>query len=143
LQKGQIVYIMPNSIFLPKKLKHMPTQPNPQWFKDAIIYELPIKSFYDSNDDGIGDFRGALEKLDYLQNLGVTAVWILPFFPSPLKDDGYDIADYYSVNPIYGTLDDSNLYHGFCNLDCYSGIRYKDYYHFNERKKQVGKPFRK
>lgn len=77
-----------------------------QWYKDAVIYELPIKSFYDSNNDGIGDFRGATEKLDYLEKLGVTAVWILPFFPSPLKDDGYDIADYYSVNPIYGSLED-------------------------------------
>ncbi len=76
------------------------------WYKDAVIYELPVKSFYDSNGDGIGDFRGATEKLDYLQKLGVTAVWILPFFPSPLKDDGYDIADYYSVNPIYGSLED-------------------------------------
>ena len=84
----------------------MSTHTTDLWYKDAVIYELPLKSFYDSNDDGIGDFRGAIDKLDYLEELGVTAVWLLPFFPSPLKDDGYDIADYYTVNPIYGTLDD-------------------------------------
>jgi maltose alpha-D-glucosyltransferase/alpha-amylase len=76
------------------------------WYKDAVIYELPIKSFYDSNSDGIGDFKGAMQKLDYLERLGVTAIWILPFNPSPLRDDGYDVADYYSVNPIYGDLED-------------------------------------
>ena len=75
------------------------------WYKDAIIYELHIKAFRDSNGDGIGDFAGLLEKLDYLQELGVTAIWVLPFYPSPLKDDGYDIADYYSINPRYGTLE--------------------------------------
>jgi maltose alpha-D-glucosyltransferase/alpha-amylase len=75
------------------------------WYKDAIIYELHIKAFRDSNRDGIGDFKGLMEKLDYLQELGVTAIWVLPFYPSPLKDDGYDIADYYSINPRYGTLE--------------------------------------
>src|SRR6478735_8921165 len=75
------------------------------WYKDAIIYELHIKAFRDSNGDGIGDFAGLLEKLDYLQELGVTAIWVLPFYPSPLRDDGYDIADYYSINPRYGTLE--------------------------------------
>ncbi|HEY9601412.1 MAG TPA: maltose alpha-D-glucosyltransferase [Allocoleopsis sp.] len=79
---------------------------DPLWFKDAIIYEVPVRAFADSNDDGIGDFRGLTEKLDYLKDLGVTAIWVLPFFPSPLRDDGYDIADYTSVNSIYGTLDD-------------------------------------
>ena len=79
---------------------------DPLWYKDAVIYELHVKTFHDSNADGIGDFRGAIEKIDYLQELGVTAIWILPFYPSPLKDDGYDIADYYTVNPNYGTLDD-------------------------------------
>jgi maltose alpha-D-glucosyltransferase/alpha-amylase len=74
------------------------------WYKDAIIYELHIKAFRDSNRDGVGDFKGLMEKLDYLQELGVTAVWVLPFYPSPLRDDGYDIADYYSINPRYGTL---------------------------------------
>ncbi len=76
------------------------------WYKDAVIYELHVKTFHDSNGDGIGDFRGLIEKIDYLQELGVTAVWLLPFYPSPLRDDGYDIADYYDVNPNYGTLDD-------------------------------------
>jgi maltose alpha-D-glucosyltransferase/alpha-amylase len=76
------------------------------WYKDAVIYELHVKTFHDSNGDGIGDFRGLIEKLDYLQELGVTALWLLPFYPSPLRDDGYDIADYYDVNPNYGTLAD-------------------------------------
>lgn len=79
---------------------------NNLWYKDAIIYECPVKSFKDSNDDGIGDFRGLIEKLDYIQQLGITAIWILPFFPSPLRDDGYDIQDYYTVNPIYGDVED-------------------------------------
>ncbi|MEM7556010.1 MAG: maltose alpha-D-glucosyltransferase [Cyanobacteria bacterium P01_A01_bin.84] len=79
---------------------------DPLWFKDAVIYEVPVRAYADSNGDGIGDFRGLTEKLDYLQDLGVTALWVLPFFPSPLRDDGYDIADYTSVNPIYGNLDD-------------------------------------
>ncbi|GAB3885751.1 maltose alpha-D-glucosyltransferase [Spirosoma agri] len=75
------------------------------WYKDAIIYELHIKAFCDGNADGIGDFQGLLEKLDYLQELGVTAIWLLPFYPSPLRDDGYDIADYYTINPSYGTIE--------------------------------------
>ncbi|WP_421829426.1 maltose alpha-D-glucosyltransferase [Larkinella sp.] len=75
------------------------------WYKDAIIYELHIKAFRDSSGDGIGDFGGLLEKLDYLQDLGVTAIWVLPFYPSPLRDDGYDIADYYSINPSYGNIE--------------------------------------
>ncbi|WP_449419331.1 maltose alpha-D-glucosyltransferase [Phormidium nigroviride] len=79
---------------------------DPLWFKDAIIYEVPVRAFADSNADGIGDFRGLTEKLDYLQDLGVTAIWVLPFFPSPLRDDGYDTSDYTSVNPIYGNLED-------------------------------------
>jgi len=74
------------------------------WYKDAVIYELHVKAFRDKNCDGIGDLEGLLEKLDYLQNLGVTAIWLLPFYPSPLRDDGYDIADYYSVNPSYGNI---------------------------------------
>ncbi len=76
------------------------------WYKDAIIYELHIKAFKDGNGDGIGDFKGLLEQLDYLQDLGVTTIWLLPFYPSPLRDDGYDIADYYSINPSYGRLKD-------------------------------------
>jgi maltose alpha-D-glucosyltransferase / alpha-amylase len=87
-------------------MQHSLLQDDPLWFKDAVIYEAPVKSFADSNEDGIGDFRGLMEKLDYLQDLGVTAVWILPFFPSPLRDDGYDIADYTNINPIYGDLED-------------------------------------
>ncbi|HEY9714024.1 MAG TPA: maltose alpha-D-glucosyltransferase [Chroococcales cyanobacterium] len=79
---------------------------NDQWYKDAIIYEVHIKSFFDTNDDGYGDFKGLTEKLDYIQSLGVTCIWILPFYPSPLKDDGYDIADYEGVNELYGTKDD-------------------------------------
>src|SRR6266436_2253560 len=76
------------------------------WYKDAIIYELHVKTFHDSNADGIGDFRGLIEKLDYLQELGISAIWLLPFYPSPMKDEGYDIANYLDVNPNYGTLDD-------------------------------------
>ncbi|MCM4157414.1 maltose alpha-D-glucosyltransferase [Gramella sp. AN32] len=76
------------------------------WYKDAIIYELHIKAFFDSNGDGIGDFKGLLQKLDYLEDLGVTAIWLLPFYPSPLRDDGYDIADYYKINPSYGNIED-------------------------------------
>lgn len=76
------------------------------WFKEAIIYELHIKAFRDGNGDGIGDFKGLLEKLDYLQDLGITTIWLLPFYPSPLKDDGYDIADYYSINPSYGNVEE-------------------------------------
>ena len=79
---------------------------DPLWYKDAIIYEVHVRAFFDGNDDGVGDFRGLLTKLDYLQDLGVTAIWLLPFYPSPLKDDGYDIADYTSIHPAYGTLDD-------------------------------------
>jgi maltose alpha-D-glucosyltransferase/alpha-amylase len=83
-----------------------PAESDPLWYKTAIIYEVPVRAFFDSNADGIGDFRGLTQKLDYIQELGVTALWLLPFYPSPLKDDGYDIADYYSINPIYGTLAD-------------------------------------
>ena len=79
---------------------------DPLWYKDAVIYELPVKSFYDANGDGIGDLQGLSDRLDYLQSLGATCLWLLPFFPSPLKDDGYDIAAYTDVHPSYGTLDD-------------------------------------
>jgi maltose alpha-D-glucosyltransferase/alpha-amylase len=79
---------------------------DPQWYKDAIIYEVHVKAFQDSNADGIGDFAGLIQRLDYIQDLGVTAVWLLPFYPSPLRDDGYDIADYYNIHPDYGTLRD-------------------------------------
>jgi len=76
------------------------------WYKDAVIYQLHVRSFFDSDGDGVGDFAGLTEKLEYVAALGVTAVWLLPFYPSPLRDEGYDIADYYNVNPLYGTLDD-------------------------------------
>jgi maltose alpha-D-glucosyltransferase/alpha-amylase len=79
---------------------------DPLWYKDAIIYEMHVRAFKDSNADGIGDFPGLMQKLDYLQNLGVTCLWLLPFFPSPLKDDGYDISDYLNVHPIYGTIEE-------------------------------------
>jgi maltose alpha-D-glucosyltransferase/alpha-amylase len=79
---------------------------DPLWYKDAIIYELPVKSFCDGHGDGIGDFAGLIDKLDYVQELGVTCLWLLPFFPSPLRDDGYDISDYRSIHPSYGTLED-------------------------------------
>ena len=82
---------------------------DPLWYKNAVIYELHVRAFQDSNEDGIGDLRGLVQKLDYLQDLGVSAIWLLPFYPSPLKDDGYDIADYYSINPIYGKLADFKL----------------------------------
>src|SRR4026207_2318634 len=76
------------------------------WYRDAIIYQLHIRAYRDSEGDGIGDFAGLTEKLDYLQDLGVTAIWLLPFYPSPLRDDGYDIANYTDVNPAYGDLAD-------------------------------------
>ena len=79
---------------------------HPLWYRDAVIYQLHVRGFFDSNDDGIGDFRGLTAKLDYVQSLGVTAIWLQPFYPSPLRDDGYDIADYHDVNPTYGTRRD-------------------------------------
>ncbi len=82
------------------------TGSDPLWYKDAIVYEVHVRAFYDSNADGLGDFRGLTEKLDYLQDLGVTALWLLPFCPSPWRDDGYDISDYTDVHPAYGTLRD-------------------------------------
>jgi len=78
----------------------------PDWYRDAVIYELHVRAFMDSDGDGIGDFKGLISKLDYLHDLGVTAIWLLPFYPSPLRDDGYDIADYRSVNPAYGSMRD-------------------------------------
>jgi maltose alpha-D-glucosyltransferase/alpha-amylase len=83
---------------------------DPLWYKDAIIYELHVRAFHDSDGDGVGDFRGLTGKLDYLQDLGINALWLLPFYPSPLKDDGYDISDYTNVHPSYGTLADFRLF---------------------------------
>jgi maltose alpha-D-glucosyltransferase/alpha-amylase len=87
-------------------VKKIASATDPLWYKDAVIYELHVRAFSDSNNDGIGDFPGLISKLDYLQDLGVTCIWVLPFFPSPLRDDGYDIANYTDVNPSYGTLTD-------------------------------------
>ncbi|HYJ79029.1 MAG TPA: maltose alpha-D-glucosyltransferase [Longimicrobiaceae bacterium] len=81
------------------------TATDPLWYKDAVIYELHVKAFMDSTEDGYGDFGGLVRRLDYVQSLGVDVIWLLPFYPSPLRDDGYDIADYYSVHPNYGTLE--------------------------------------
>ncbi|MFL5307258.1 MAG: maltose alpha-D-glucosyltransferase [Polyangia bacterium] len=86
--------------------RSVPLEGNPLWFRDAIIYEARVRSFYDSNGDGVGDFAGLASKLDYLQDLGVTAIWLLPFYPSPQRDDGYDIADYTDIHPDCGTLAD-------------------------------------
>lgn len=79
---------------------------DPSWYRDAIIYQLHIKSFFDANNDGIGDVNGVIEKLDYVKDLGATAIWLMPFYPSPLKDDGYDISDYRDINPAYGNMRD-------------------------------------
>ncbi len=83
---------------------------DPHWYRDAVIYQLHVKSFFDANDDGIGDFAGLMQKLDYISELGVDTLWLLPFYPSPLRDDGYDIADYRGVNPSYGTLRDAKRF---------------------------------
>ncbi|HUH41385.1 MAG TPA: alpha-amylase family glycosyl hydrolase, partial [Castellaniella sp.] len=87
------------------EIKHDAGQAS-DWYKDAVIYQLHVKSFFDSNDDGVGDLPGLLAKLDYIAGLGVTAIWLLPFYPSPRRDDGYDIADYRGVHPDYGTVAD-------------------------------------
>jgi maltose alpha-D-glucosyltransferase/alpha-amylase len=77
-----------------------------QWYRDAIIYQLHVKSFFDSSNDGVGDFAGLTEKLDYIKDLGATAIWVMPFYPSPQRDDGYDISYYRGINPAYGGLRD-------------------------------------
>ena len=86
-----------------------PRRPDDQahdWYRDAVIYQLHVRSFADGNGDGIGDFSGLTAHLDHIQDLGATAVWLLPFYPSPLRDGGYDIADYTGINPDYGTMRD-------------------------------------
>ena len=88
----------------------MALQADNLWYKDAVIYQLHVRTFCDSNGDGIGDFQGLTQRLDYLQDLGITAIWLLPFYPSPLRDDGYDIADYTSVHSSYGTLEDFQVF---------------------------------
>jgi maltose alpha-D-glucosyltransferase/alpha-amylase len=97
---------MPNERKQQRLRSYPALQDDPEWYKDALIYELHVRAFADSNADGIGDFAGLLEKLDYLADLGVTALWLLPFYPSPLRDGGYDISDYFGIHPNYGTLDD-------------------------------------
>ncbi len=96
----------PLAAAIPATAAPLPAIEDPSWYKDAIIYQLHLKSFFDANNDGVGDFRGLLEKLDYVSELGVTAIWMLPFYPSPRRDDGYDIADYQGVHADYGNLDD-------------------------------------
>jgi maltose alpha-D-glucosyltransferase/alpha-amylase len=98
----------------------LPLSSDPLWYKDAVIYQVHVRAFCDSNGDGIGDFRGLAQKIDYLQDLGINTIWLMPFFPSPLRDDGYDIADYRSVHPNYGTLDDFKV---FLNAAHDRGIR--------------------
>jgi maltose alpha-D-glucosyltransferase/alpha-amylase len=83
----------------------MPTS-DPQWYKDALFYEVNVRGFFDSNQDGNGDLRGLIEKLDYLHDLGVDCLWLMPIFASPLKDDGYDIADFRAIHPSLGTVED-------------------------------------
>ncbi|MDB5310341.1 MAG: trehalose synthase/putative maltokinase [Gemmataceae bacterium] len=96
------------------------TDNDPLWYKDAIIYEAHVRAFHDSDGDGFGDFRGLTQKIDYLEDLGITAIWLLPFYPSPLRDDGYDIADYTTVHPHYGKLED---FQEFLNTAHRHGIR--------------------
>ncbi|MAW98418.1 MAG: hypothetical protein CMN72_01980, partial [Sphingomonas sp.] len=92
------------------------TSDDPLWYKDAVIYQVHVKSFFDSNDDGIGDFAGLMAKLDYIADLGVTAIWLLPFYPSPRRDDGYDIAEYRDVSPDYGTMEEVRAFLESVNL---------------------------
>ena len=90
----------------------MPLNRDVLWYKDAIVYQVHVRTFHDSNGDGIGDFPGLEAKLDYLQELGISAIWLMPFFPSPLRDDGYDIADHSAVHSNYGTLEDFRKFLG-------------------------------
>ena len=76
------------------------------WYRDAVFYMLPVRSYFDGNGDGIGDFLGLESKLDYLEELGITCIWLLPYYPSPWRDDGYDVSDYRDVHPSYGSMDD-------------------------------------
>jgi maltose alpha-D-glucosyltransferase / alpha-amylase len=97
--------VLPRVLEGPRR-KRLNSHKDALWYKDAIIYQVHVRTFHDSNGDGIGDFLGLEQKLDYLQELGISAIWLMPFFPSPLRDDGYDISDYDSVHPSYGTLED-------------------------------------
>ena len=88
------------------ELGHGDSEADPLWYKDAVIYQLNVKAFFDSDGDGMGDFKGVTSKLDYVKELGVNTIWLMPFYPSPLRDDGYDISSYDDVHPQYGTLAD-------------------------------------
>src|SRR5688500_18252318 len=94
----------------PRRTRKVKLQDDALWYKDGVIYQLHVRAFFDSNGDGIGDFQGLTRKLDYLQDLGVTTLWLLPFYPSPLRDDGYDIASYTEIHPNYGTMSDFKLF---------------------------------
>src|SRR5438045_2888530 len=103
----------PDDIASALSVSSAPVRPDliePMWYKDAIIYQLHVKAFFDADDDGSGDFPGLCRKLDYLQDLGVTALWLLPFYPSPLRDDGYDIADYRAIHQAYGKMADFRVF---------------------------------
>ncbi|MEN0038566.1 MAG: maltose alpha-D-glucosyltransferase [Cellvibrio sp.] len=93
-----------------KKSAHHAFLNDPSWYKDAVIYQVHVKSYFDSNNDGIGDFVGLIEKLDHIAELGVNAIWLLPFYPSPMRDDGYDIAEYRAIYPAYGTMADARRF---------------------------------
>jgi maltose alpha-D-glucosyltransferase/alpha-amylase len=95
---------------VPAEAAPAPAEREAQWWRDAVIYQIHVKSFFDSNDDGVGDFAGLIQKLDYIAGLGVDTVWLLPFYPSPRRDDGYDVADYRGVHPDYGTLADARRF---------------------------------
>jgi maltose alpha-D-glucosyltransferase / alpha-amylase len=111
--------LQPKAIPMTNK-KAIITSDDALWYQDAIVYEIHVRAFYDSDSDGIGDFKGLTDKLDYLQDLGVTAIWLLPFYPSPLRDDGYDIADYTDIHPSYGTLKD---FRAFLREAKYRGLK--------------------
>src|SRR5207302_1983979 len=91
-------------------LRWLETENDPLWFKTAVFYEIHLRGFFDGDDDGSGDFRGLTDKLDYLQEIGVDCIWLLPFYPSPLRDGGYDISDFYAIHPDYGTIDDFRFF---------------------------------
>ncbi|MBU4611825.1 maltose alpha-D-glucosyltransferase [Achromobacter sp. GG226] len=94
----------------PASVVNAANRDDPQWYKDAVVYQLHIKSFFDANNDGVGDFPGLMQKLDYIAQLGVDTIWVLPFYPSPRRDDGYDIADYRGIHADYGTMQDMRAF---------------------------------